>query len=166
MKKIILAVSLIALALSFIAAQDKASIKRVRLTAKTLASQPAGEANVIDLTRNGTIYDMAAGIDYSRVRIRTSKGEMPTDVAKRLGRHGSFLLGTLSDMRVLLLSDLSPTGGISRKYSCDETLCTCKGAKSCNDMVAKECNWDLVSCVVGNRRNPTACICERYGHDN
>ena len=159
MRKVILAVSLLALALSFIAAQNKASIKRVKLTAKTLASQPPGEAKIIDLTHDGTVYDVAAGIDYSRVRIRTSKGEVPSDVAKRLGKNGSFLLGTLSDMRVSLLSDLSPTGGISRKYTCADRVCLCKGAKSCNDMVAKECDWNLVWCAPGKGRKPTECWC-------
>src|SRR5438132_14305480 len=75
--------------------QPKA-IKRVEVTAQTIASQPASKPYIIDLTRTGTIYVLAAGIDYSRVRVRTSTGEKAmSDLVKRLGIKQLGTSGTL-----------------------------------------------------------------------
>jgi hypothetical protein len=155
MKKIILAVTLLTLAFSFSTAQKTAPIEKVQVTARTIARQPADQPYRIDLTRNGRIYVLAAGIDYSRVRIRTSKGEVAmSDMVKPLRRTGKLLVGTLSDMRVqmpALVGGTSrpPVGGTSQepprcKYYGTSRVCTCDGWFSCAEMANnyKRCtNW-------------------------
>src|SRR5258706_3312913 len=65
---------------------SKKSMKRVQVTAQTIANLPVGKPLLIDLTRAAAIYDLAAGIDYSRVRVRTLTGEKAmSDLVKRLG---------------------------------------------------------------------------------
>ena len=77
MNRIIVAVAVLALA-SCSTAGDEKQVKEVRVTNQTIATQPAGAPYVIDLTRSGTTYDVAAGIDSSRVRVRTSSKEEMT----------------------------------------------------------------------------------------
>ena len=84
--------SLIALALVYSQPQ---SPKSVEVTAQTVARQPRGKPYVIDLTRNGKTYTVAADVAI-RVRIRTSEGEMTmTDFMSKLGvTSGRFLPGS------------------------------------------------------------------------
>lgn len=139
MKKIILAVTLLTLAFSFTTAQKTVPIKQVQVTAQTIASQPAGKPYVIDLTRNGTIYVVAAGINYSQLRVRTPTGELAgSDLVRRLGSTGSkLLLGTGSDIVQKLKRDTGgtsqpPGGGTSQIYDCSHAqVCTCIGFSDC-----------------------------------
>ena len=62
------------------------TVKKVEVTAQTIASQPTGKPFVLDLTRRGTIYNLAAGIDYSRLRVRTAGGDLGvSDTVKKMG---------------------------------------------------------------------------------
>jgi hypothetical protein len=140
MKKIILAVTLLSLAFSFTTAQKKSAIKHVPVTAATIAGQPTGKAYMMDLTRKGTIYSLAAGIDYSQVRVRTSKGEMTmADLLKKAGKSvsGKLRVGMPSDMRTQKLGLTRISGG-PLNYNCSGILCTCTGDDDCNDMFTKE----------------------------
>src|SRR5437660_10053611 len=96
---------LMALSFSFTTAQKKESLKRVEVTAKSIPSQ-AGKPYVIDLTRKGTAYGLAAGLDYRRVCVRTSKGEqtLPELFSDRV-LVGKLLLGLTSDLRRLNLGN-------------------------------------------------------------
>lgn len=69
--KAIVAAAVLALASCSTAPQQE-PVGPVHVTSETIASQPAGRAYVIDLTHSGTVYDVAPGIDDSRVRVRIS----------------------------------------------------------------------------------------------
>lgn len=145
MKKIILAVTLLSLALGFSTAQETGSVKKVQVTAQTLASQPADQPYLMDFTRKGTVYEVAAGINYSRVRVRTSTGAMAlSDLATKLGvTGGKFLLGTFSDLSAqnfgfppgggtLQLPDGGTPVGIT--HDKQNGIYTCVGRKDCSEL--------------------------------
>jgi hypothetical protein len=165
MKKIILTVTLVTLAFSFTTAQKTAPIKRVEVTAKTIASQPAGKDLVLDLTRSGkVVYNVAADINYSRVRIHTLGGDMPlSDMVRRLGLTGSkFVLGTLIDMSTGEFAPPDggtfqpPDGGTSPVY-CFGGYCMCVGPRDCRDMQkAGLCKGKTTVCGGGK---PWGCSC-------
>jgi hypothetical protein len=163
MKRISIA---IALASSLLVSACRQTPQRVQVTAQTLAGQPAGKAYVIDLTRTGTVYDVAAGINYSLVRVRTSTGEMPlSDLARNLGRTGPILLGTFSDLRAQNFGfppgggTFQPPDGGPVAADCPQTgpdagLCLCKGYKDCNDLdKSGKCLKDGWGCSKGS------CVC-------
>ena len=156
MKKIILTVTLLALAFSFTAAQKK-PLKQVQVTSQTVARQPAGKAYVLDLTRSGTIYNVAAGTDYSRVQVRTSKGEMTVaELLKKSGKNvsGKLRIGLTSDIRAQRLSLGRPGGGGGRlNYSCSDLACACTGDDDCNDM------FESGKCGLIAVCYPDGCIC-------
>jgi hypothetical protein len=170
MKKIILSVLILLSAFSFAAAQrgttgqkgttaqKEKPVKQVQVTAQTIASQPAGKPYVIDLTRNGTIYTLDVGIDYSRVRVRTPKGEMVlSDAIKKVSLKqpqtgGKLLLGSLSDLR-----DPRPDGGTIERIDCDgAATCSCKGFSDCLRLVLLGC------CRVDLDCSGDGCWCWKY----
>jgi hypothetical protein len=143
MKKLMLALFLISLAFSFSTAQKK--LKQVQVTSKTIAGQPAGKAYSLDLTRAGTLYTIPAGVDYSRIQVRTSKGEMTmADLLKKSGRSGKVRVGLTSDVRTQKLG-LSRSAG-TLNFNCEGLLCTCTGDADCNDMFTTAGCGDIAVC--------------------
>ncbi len=153
MKKIGLALTLLSLAFSFSIAQKdtqkKVPVKEVGVTAKTVAGRPAGKAYPLDLTRKGTIYNLAADIDYSRVQIHTAKGDTTmADLLKKTGRtvSGKLRVGLTSDIKAQKLSLTRIGGGTTLNYNCEGILCSCTGDADCNDMFTKEACGDIAAC--------------------
>ena len=108
--------------------------KPVQVTAQAISSQPAGKHYVIDLTRRGAIYDVAAGVDYGRVEVRTSNGDIALNDFVR-GRGFStgerLLLGSsLGD----LVNLIPPNAGGFAEASCQGGECSCTGRKDCSDL--------------------------------
>lgn len=145
MKKIILAVTLLTLAIGFSTAQEGGSVKKVQVTKQTLAGQPAGEPYRIDLTRKGTVYEVAEGIDLSRVRVRSSTGEKSlSELARKSGGTGSFLLGTIDDLSAVDYGfprgggTVPPPGGGVTEVKCTKnssgTTCSCVAGRDCRDL--------------------------------
>ncbi len=161
MKEIILAVTLFSLALAF--GCKHGSIKQVELTPQTLASQSADKPLLIDLTRTGTVYNVADNIDYSRVRVLFATGEMGmSDLARKLGMTGSnFQLGAFSDLSGPYFGQ-PPDGGISggtSNFTCSELLCVCTRFRDCDKMhKAGVCTLNSFGCkrIPGQ---PTGCAC-------
>jgi hypothetical protein len=150
MKKLILTLILLTLAVSFIAAQQselgrkEPAIKQVQVTAKTISTHPAGKAYVLDLTGKQTrmIYTLAADIDYSHVQVRTSSGEMALkEVIGKAGASGRLLVGTPPDMlstglkSLRMSSSAQSRGGGNRFIGCDGAICICTGDDDCNRML-------------------------------
>ena len=77
----------------------------MQVTAQTVASQQAGRQYVIDVTREGAVYDVAAGIDYGRVEVRTSNGDIPLN---KFARQRGFSTGN----KLLLATSLSDLVGL------------------------------------------------------
>jgi hypothetical protein len=152
MKKIILAATLLSLGSSLSIAQKvapkKIEIKQVPVTARTVAARPASKAYLLDLTRKGTIYNLAANVDYSRLQVRTAKGEMTmADLLKKTGKtvSGKLRVGMTSDIRTLKLG-LARIGGGTLNYSCEGILCSCSGDDDCNDMFTNGGCGDIAVC--------------------
>src|SRR4029453_254481 len=87
-----------------------------------------------DLTRRGVRYDVDAGVDYGRVEVRTSDGDIAlNDFVRRRGYLGGerLLLGSsLED----LVDLLPPDAGGFAEASCSGGQCWCKGRKDCSDL--------------------------------
>jgi hypothetical protein len=148
---------LLGLSFSFTTAQKKESIKRVEVTTKSIPPQ-AGKPYVIDLTRKGIAYGLAAGLDYSRVQVRTSKGEqaLPELFGNRV-MAGKLLVGLISDLRQLSLN-LGNSG--ASHFNCDiPSLCSCAGDADCNDLFSSGHCGDLAVCKVTHGLEGTSCWC-------
>jgi hypothetical protein len=155
MKKIILAMTIFLMAFGSMIAQRRPTglrrpaVKRVQVTADTVARQPASKAYILDLTRKGTAYSLASDIDYSRVRIRTSKGEKSLSELVGEGRKSSgVIVGMASDLRNLKLN-LPTVSGTIAKYSCEGLKCNCTGDVDCNEMFDAGVCGDVASCDNG-----------------
>ncbi len=165
MKKITLAIALLLMAFgSTIAqkgttAQRRPAIKQVQVTAQTVARQPASKAYTLDLTRKGMIYNLASGVDYSRVRVRTAKGDMTmTELIQKSGKtvSGALRVGMTSDIRTQKLSlSRRPGGGGGLNFSCQNLVCVCTGDQDCNDLFTSDVCGDIAICY------PDGCICLR-----
>jgi len=177
MKKIILAVTLVALVLGIALAQKNStnSTKECAckecicdVTTEKMAKQPASKAYVIEPGK-GTVYRLAPGIDYSRVRIRTSDGERAmSDLVKPFGKtDDTILVGAFADLSMRVFGQ--PAGGsggfgqINRngiagaQRDNGSGTWSCKGYKDCNDLDKSglcfggsngmSCNQKTHSCV-------------------
>lgn len=144
-------------------------IKRTAVTSKDITRQPAGKVYVLDLSRKGTIYTLDADLDYSRLRVRTSKGEMTVqDVITKSGAHGKLLVGTPGDMVTNGLKTLNMTsratsrGSGNRFIGCDGAICICTGDDDCNRMLSPggDCPEGSYVYCWGSGAS-AACVCVR-----
>lgn len=157
MKKIILAVTLLSLTFVVATAQRKQTIKQEQVTVQTIERRPASKAYVLDLTRKGTIYNIASDVDYNRVRVRTSKGDMTiSELLRKSGKNisGKLRIGMTSDIRIQKLG-LSRVGGGALNYSCGDLACSCTGDLDCNDLFSSDKCGPIAVCY------PDGCVCIR-----
>lgn len=165
MKKIILAVTLALLASGSAFGQKnttpqrKPAIKQVQVTSQLVSRQPASKAYTLDLTRKGTIYNLATGIDYSRVRVRTAKGDMTmSELIQKSGKSisGALRVGMTSDIRTQKLNlSRRPGGSGGLNFSCQNLVCVCTGDQDCNDLFTSDVCGEIAICY------PDGCICIR-----
>jgi len=136
------AIILLGIALAFVSCTttgQRNSIEPLLVTQESIANQPAGRAYII-VPRTGAVYDVAPGIDYSRVLVRTSsKPEMTVDqYVSGLGLKFAgqeVLLGSLDDLVVVLPPD--DGGGSEADCPSGSGICTCIGRKDCSDLSKK-----------------------------
>src|SRR5207302_10278114 len=83
MNRIAIAALLLLPSLIFSLSAAQEEIKRIQVTAQVIANQPPGKPYVLDLSRNGTIYEVSAGVDLNRLRVRTSQSEVPINEFNR-----------------------------------------------------------------------------------
>jgi hypothetical protein len=159
MKKLIMLGTLVLLVYGagLTVAQKKESVKRVDVTAKLISAQ-LGKPYVIDLTRKESVYHLAAGIDHSRVRIRTSRGEQTiSEVLGDRANGGSLLVGLTSDLKQLKLN----LGVASRNFYCNARDCICFGDEDCDKLFRSgECG-DFAGCVSRQPGDPPTCWCRK-----
>lgn len=140
-------------------AQRKPSRKHVEVTAATVAKQPGGKPYAIDLTRRGTIYTLAEGTDYARVRVRTSKGYMTVaDLLQKAGKKvsGKLQIAQTSDLR----AERVRSGGGTRRggrglIDCGDLACFCSGEDDCIELLGSDKCGPIAVCY------PDGCICIR-----
>src|SRR6185503_21350434 len=103
MKKVAIAIAFLVIAVSFSLAQKTTPTARTRaVSAKEISGLPAGRKYQMDLTKKGTIYNLPANVDYSRIQVRTAKGEMTlAELLKKTGKTmtGKVRVGMTSDIR-------------------------------------------------------------------
>ena len=166
MKKITLAVTILLVAFGSTTAQRKPItqrkpvFKQVQVTSQTLSRQPGGKAYAINLTRKGTIYTLASGVDYSRVLVRTPKGDMTVaDLIQKSGKNvsGVVRIGMTSDIRAQRFgaSRMGRPGGGGLNFSCGDLVCACSGEDDCIDMFDTNRCGPIAICY------PDGCICIR-----
>jgi hypothetical protein len=164
MKKITLAIALLLVAVGStvaqkdMTAQRRPTIKQVQVTTQAVARQPVSKAYTVDLTRKGTIYNLASGVDYSRVRIRTAKGDMTmAELIQKSGKNisGALRIGMTSDIRAQKLNLSRRPGGGGLNFSCENLVCVCTGDKDCNDLFTSDLCGDISICY------PDGCFCLR-----
>jgi hypothetical protein len=157
MKKSITTLTLLVLAFgfSFTAAQQN-RVRQIDVTPQTIASQPAGKPYILDLSRGGTVYDIAKGVDFSRIRIRSSQGDLSmSDAIQERQGSGRMVLGMVNDIRSQILEPGSrkvSTGGSGSPASfvnCDAGInprCRCTGWRDCIGLAVGKPSCDLWSC--------------------
>ena len=136
---------------------DKKPIKQVELTTRTLNAQTPGKQYTIDLTKAGTIYNIAADLDRSRVQIHTAKGDMTiAELLRKSGKtvDGSIRIGMTSDLRAQRLGTRTGPGRLN--YTCGDLGCSCSGDEDCNDMFNSNACGPVAVC------NLDGCICLRF----
>lgn len=155
MKRIRLSMGVMMLLVLLVSAYSRVTqsgtIKKETVTAQTIASQPAGKPYVIDLTRKGTDYEVAANV-ASQVRIRSAKGEIAlSDLIREMELTGSMFLLTASPGG----GTITPPNVVSRAtQNGNGTLAACKGAstgKDCTDLTNSGlCSGMLVCGTLGS----------------
>jgi hypothetical protein len=159
MKSIILTMTLSACVFTVATAQRREAIKQPIKEVQVTADAVSRQRTVLNLTTKGTIYSLPAGIDYSRVVVRTSKGE--TTVAELIKKSGKQISGKL---RVAMTDDIRAqkvgirrgsgrTGGLN--YDCSALACACTGDDDCNDLFTTSKCGPIAICY------PDGCICIR-----
>jgi len=163
---IVAALLLTLLVSAYSRALQSGTIKKEPVTAQTIASQPAGKPYVLDLTRKGTVYEVAAGVDFSRAQIRTSTGEQPmSTLARKLGLTGKFLLGTWQNLSGLDFGfppgTIDPPDAGPSAAKCDSYVCTCNGRRDCSDLSKSGKCGPVAVCGEGKGGKPGkwGCTC-------
>ena len=125
------------------------TLRRIQVNTKTITALPRGKKYVVDLTQRGVKYefDPSAGqIDFSRVMIRTARGEFA--ISSFLER--KLLKDKLAGFKYAAQSFSlgSPPAGTPQRTPtknpiivCKPDTCTCIGADDCDDMI-----YDLGAC--------------------
>lgn len=156
MKRIAIALLLLlpSLSFSFSAAPQK-EIRKVEVTSEAIAKQPPGKPYVLDLSRSGAIYELAAGIDLNRLRMRTSQGDVPiSEIVRGQSGAGRSFLGRANDMRAEVLEPgarkVGPGGSKTAGFvNCDsgtKAYCHCSGWRDCLGLAVTKVGCDYWSC--------------------
>lgn len=142
------------------------TLRRIQVNAKTITALPTDKKYVVDLTRRGVKYEFDAKpgvIDFSRVAVRTSKGEVAIS---------SFLQRTIRKDKLSLFKDTSlsftigsrPAGTVQTQPSglihCGEHPeddCFCTGEADCQVMLDKVC----IDYICANSV-PVYCQCGKH----
>jgi hypothetical protein len=88
MKKRAIALILLLFGLTFsFSATPQKEIRRIQVTAQAITTQPPGQPYVLDLSSH-TIYELSAGIDLSRLRVRPSSANFsPGEHTLQIPKH-------------------------------------------------------------------------------
>lgn|GEM_PF-4002621 len=135
------------------------AIREQQVTKRTVASQGAGKAFTLNLSRRGTIYAVAANVDRSQLRVRTAKGELTlADMIQRSGKNisGALRVGTTSDMRAERSTRQTASGRGGLNFDCGALACVCTGDPDCNDMFESGKCGAIAVCY------PDGCICLNF----
>lgn len=127
MRNLILAAVILSTVVGLSVGQKK-TVKQIQVTNETIAGK--GEKTfVIDLGRGGAVYNLAADLEFDRVKLRTAKGPAPiTELTKSLNKSERLVIGMGPDMH---FEDLDAAAARNTNYSCGVLTCECTGPADC-----------------------------------
>jgi hypothetical protein len=156
MKKLAIALILLLFCLIFsFSATPQKEIRRIQVTAQAITSQPPGQPYVLDLSSH-TIYELSAGIDLSRLRVRTSQGEVAfSELIQHASGTSRSFLGRAGDMRTEILEPGSrkigpggdKTAGFVNCAAGKKADCHCAGWRDCIGLAVTKVGCDYWSCT-------------------
>jgi hypothetical protein len=156
MKKLAVALMLLLFGLIFgFSATPQKEIRRIQVTAQAITSLPSGQPYVLDLSSH-TIYELTAGIDLSRLRVRTSQGEVAfSELIRNASGAGRSFLGRAVDMRTEILepgarklgSGGDKTAGFVNCAAGKKADCHCAGWRDCIGLAVTKVGCDYWSCT-------------------
>src|SRR5262245_40101427 len=178
MKRIMIIATLIALALTVAGFASMPQtfpepnlLRRIDVNAKTITALAPGKNYIVDLTQRGVVYEFspqAGQIDFSRVRVRTARGEVAI---------GSFLETTylkdkLAGFKYATQSfslATRPPGTLQNpptdtsNLSCNpETkICSCIGKKACTNLMFETSLCDEFFCAINPLTGEKVCSCKQ-----
>lgn len=144
------------------------TLRRIQVNARTITALAPGKKYVVDLNQRGVryVFDHKAGqIDFSRVTVRTTRGEVAISsfletrfIKDRFAgfkyTSQAFSLGTVPTATLT---------GPSKIISCDDpNSCYCEGVSDCKDLInSKLCGGNIL-CLLNDKGEDKACICQRH----
>lgn len=158
MKKLTLAVTILVLLLGLALGQKKPTIKQVNVTAQTVMRRPAKTGYVLNLTRRGTLYNLAEDVDNSRIQIHSAKGSVTmADLIKSSGQdlHGKAVVGLISDIRAMKIGSGRTGGGLN--FTCGAAACVCHGDEDCNHLFSTNSCGPFAVCFISG--GSVVCVC-------
>lgn len=144
--------------------------RRIEVNTKTITSLAPGKNYTVDLTQRGVVYEFshqAGQIDFSRVNVRTDRGEVAIgsflETTFLKGKSAGFKYKSqafsLATRQPGIVKN-SPTG-ISN-FSCDSNQCNCDGNRDCLDLLVYSGLCDrLTFCVTSQITGQLYCVCTR-----
>lgn len=133
----------------------------ILITTDEIAKLPVKTPYLIDLTRQGVIYtcdSSARRIDFSRIMVRTAKGDVPLESWLN-GHFKSPVVRGYNSSRLLSLGHSINFAGVrfrppQTNFTCQGLECTCSGTPDCNDMFGSGVCGDIAACT----ENGCACL--------
>jgi hypothetical protein len=151
--------------------RQSVSLNKVQVTAQTIINQQAGKPYVIDLSRKGTVYNVASGVDYSRIQLRNSAGKLITltdlfnkagSRAKNLAANKTLVFGAVSDLRAMVSGGSGIATRPNQIIACDGRVCICTGDDDCNILMSPGGGCPEGSWVYCSGSGSSAfCVCVR-----
>lgn len=159
MKRMVIAITFLAIAFSFVWAQkNQTAAKRKTVSATAVSTLPAGKSYELDLRNKGTLYEFNDNsTDFSRVKVRTATGVKTMSELfqqSKTDTKGRLTVGTPVDMKTLKLTASRPGGG-GLNFNCAGIFCACTGDADCNDMFSGSACGAIAWCNL----NTGQCFC-------
>jgi hypothetical protein len=146
-----------------------ATLRRVEVNTKTITALTPGNNYIVDLTQRGVVYEFnhqAGAIDFSRVKVRTAKGEeaigsyvettfLKDKLAGFKYKSQAFSIATRPPGTV----KNPPTG--TSNFGCNGGLCGCKGASDCSDLLFNTSLCGGAIFCSKNSAGEPVCLCIR-----
>jgi hypothetical protein len=147
------------------------SLRRIPVNAQTITAMPRGRNYVVDLTQRGVKYEFdprAGQIDFSRVTVRTTQGEVAigTFLERTFSKNQLSGFKIASYMFVLgtRVPGTLPPNALSlgaRNFTCGERTCQCSGRADCMKMIFDDIHLCLLIFCYKLPEGTEVCICTR-----
>ncbi len=145
------------------------TLRSIKVNAQTITALPSGRKYVVDLTQRGVVYEFnsqSSQIDFSRIVVRTTKGEVAIGSFLKAG----FLKAKLANFKYTAQAfslRTRPAGTLQNRptttslISCDWAyeICTCTGEDECDELIWDRACGDIRFCATNPITNQIVCSC-------